>query len=113
MMCSLRTEIIIQIEHRFDAASDDKLQLFIVDATMRKMGSKDNSRIENGAPSRSGSLSRIRNESKVVDPETFADRLALLKDARYEDPMATQVFSALQTMSAGFMSFTHGTNDTA
>lgn len=39
-----------------------------------------------------------------------------LKDFKYpvtEDPLATEVFHYLQIMSACFLSFSHGSNDTA
>lgn len=46
-------------------------------------------------------------------PRSFSEGLIMLKDGEHEDPKATQVFSALQIMSAAFMSFTHGANDTS
>ena len=40
-------------------------------------------------------------------------QLSVLTSPIEEDPMATDVFSALQALTAAFMSFVHGSNDTA
>lgn len=57
-------------------------------------------------------LSSTRKEG-AVDARSLSERLKRLKTPVDENPLAAQVFNYLQVLSACFLSFSHGSNDTA
>lgn len=54
-----------------------------------------------------------KREPQQLDPKSLKEKLKQLKRPVEENPLAAQVFNYLQIMSACFLSFSHGSNDTA
>lgn len=90
--------------HRVGPSQDHKLQVF----------STDGAAVYDSEPTTTqfGGTNKEK-EPRVQTKSRSPNCLRILTDAEYEEPMAAKVFTVLQIMSAAFMSFTHGANDTS